>query len=139
MNESNKYNESNKCEWTQQLYVINGIDKRNLMNVTNSICFVSRINHPPGTNAHTCEARTWSRSIKGVTTDLKVKGSNCCECSEQIFRTPLHFARTPPLFGGVISKCGGSWKVFLHSSVAYNGVVHYCGVWISHYWNTQGR
>jgi len=71
-------------------------------------------------------------SNKGVAPGWKVGGP--------FFLGPPTFCKDPPLFGGGHSKMwGGVLKVFLHSSVAYNGVVHYCRVWISHYWNAQGR
>jgi len=72
------------------------------------------------------------------------------------FLGPPHILQGPPTFwGGSFQNVRGSRKVFLHSSVAYNGVVHVtveCGYPIIgihkeensllcsvdiHYWDTQ--
>jgi len=60
-------------------------------------------------------------------------GQMFTSAASKFFLGPPHILQGPPHFlGGSFQNVGGSWQVFLHSSVAYNGVVHYSGVWISH-------
>jgi len=59
----------------------------------------------------------------GVATGLKVGGSN-------FFSTPPILQGPPTFLGGHSKMWGGPEK--FSSTVVYNGVVHYCGVWISH-------